>query len=362
MSTQLPDKCPICGSYLFSDDDIVYCPDCGAPHHRDCWNAVGHCGLLKDHGSENEYKPHKSEEESKDKGDSKITFTADLKNDRENDCENDRENGHENFSESEKGTSFGKREREDDDGTHSCPFCGRSIPNNAQFCPYCGRAEITSETAQSPFDIFGAIHADPFGGIDANASIEGVSVRKIASFVSYAPNRMLPIFKRFETSKKHTSWNWVAFISPFVQSFFRKMNLHSFLYFLVDIIGCVLLSPLYNTVLNIDFPVNTTSQQMLSTLMNNPQKYFTVDTLVLAALGLLVLLVSRIFAGLYNDYFYKNHVITTIKAVEKDLDADEEEELQKRGGTRPFLALLLFMLVIYFGNYVPSFIAQLLFS
>ena len=39
------EKCPVCGAYLFDEDDVVFCPECGAPHHRECYNAVGHCAL-----------------------------------------------------------------------------------------------------------------------------------------------------------------------------------------------------------------------------------------------------------------------------------------------------------------------------
>lgn len=49
-------SCVRCKSYIFEDDDIVYCPVCGAPHHRECYNALGHCALEELHGTENEYK------------------------------------------------------------------------------------------------------------------------------------------------------------------------------------------------------------------------------------------------------------------------------------------------------------------
>lgn len=56
-------SCARCKSYLFDEDDVVYCPICGAPHHRDCYNALGHCALEEMHGTEFEYTPpHESEE------------------------------------------------------------------------------------------------------------------------------------------------------------------------------------------------------------------------------------------------------------------------------------------------------------
>ena len=35
--------CPVCHKVFSSQDDVVVCPDCGTPHHRHCWQEVGHC-------------------------------------------------------------------------------------------------------------------------------------------------------------------------------------------------------------------------------------------------------------------------------------------------------------------------------
>jgi len=48
-------SCALCHAYLFPEDDVVYCPVCGAPHHRECYNSVGHCALEELHGTENQY-------------------------------------------------------------------------------------------------------------------------------------------------------------------------------------------------------------------------------------------------------------------------------------------------------------------
>ena len=36
-------SCPVCNRPFGEDDDIVVCPECGTPHHRECWQLVGHC-------------------------------------------------------------------------------------------------------------------------------------------------------------------------------------------------------------------------------------------------------------------------------------------------------------------------------
>ncbi len=45
----LNQKCPICENKFASDDDIVVCPLCGTPHHRECYKKNGECGNYDEH-------------------------------------------------------------------------------------------------------------------------------------------------------------------------------------------------------------------------------------------------------------------------------------------------------------------------
>ena len=47
--------CPVCGEKFKESDDIVACPECGAPHHRDCWKKEGHCHFVADHGTDRQW-------------------------------------------------------------------------------------------------------------------------------------------------------------------------------------------------------------------------------------------------------------------------------------------------------------------
>ena len=58
-------SCVLCHAYLFDEDDVVYCPVCGAPHHRECYNSIGHCALESTHGTENQYDLLKEKEKTK---------------------------------------------------------------------------------------------------------------------------------------------------------------------------------------------------------------------------------------------------------------------------------------------------------
>lgn len=43
-------KCGLCGEQFKETDDIAYCPECGAPAHRSCWQTEGECPCAELHG------------------------------------------------------------------------------------------------------------------------------------------------------------------------------------------------------------------------------------------------------------------------------------------------------------------------
>ena len=43
--------CSVCGKALTETDDIVVCPDCGAPYHRACYEKLGACVYAGQHGA-----------------------------------------------------------------------------------------------------------------------------------------------------------------------------------------------------------------------------------------------------------------------------------------------------------------------
>lgn len=44
-------KCPVCNNQFTEDDDIVVCPECGTPHHRECYIQNGICANADKHGT-----------------------------------------------------------------------------------------------------------------------------------------------------------------------------------------------------------------------------------------------------------------------------------------------------------------------
>ena len=44
-------KCPVCNNQFTEDDDVVVCPECGTPHHRECYIHNGKCANADKHGT-----------------------------------------------------------------------------------------------------------------------------------------------------------------------------------------------------------------------------------------------------------------------------------------------------------------------
>ncbi len=55
------EKCPVCDKLFNESDDIVICPHCGTPHHRDCYNQLGHCANSSRHKEGIDYIKHKKD-------------------------------------------------------------------------------------------------------------------------------------------------------------------------------------------------------------------------------------------------------------------------------------------------------------
>lgn len=58
------EKCVFCGKTFNENDDIVVCPECGSPHHRDCYMKEKHCANYQIHGTNEKWKKSEPEEKT----------------------------------------------------------------------------------------------------------------------------------------------------------------------------------------------------------------------------------------------------------------------------------------------------------
>ncbi len=63
MSNYTGYRCPVCGKAFAPGDDVVVCPDCGTPHHRECYRSLGRCAQEDKHAAGEQWSPAPSPED-----------------------------------------------------------------------------------------------------------------------------------------------------------------------------------------------------------------------------------------------------------------------------------------------------------
>ncbi len=304
-------KCPVCGGYVFEEDDLVFCPVCGAPHHRDCYNSIGHCALESAHGTENQYKkptpaPEKKEE-PEEKKDNTAGYNAEIK--------------------------------------QKCNGCSNLFDVNLKYCPHCGTP------TQPVYTAFGSVvNFDPLGGVAKEEEIQGVKAGKLAQFIMVNTGRYLPKFKRM--GNKNTSWNWAAFLLPQVWFFYRKMYLQGIFALIFTVIGELLAYPMV-LALSQNGMTNAGYTEMASWMMNTASSDPTIYFMMMG--GFLLALLLRIFCGMFGDRFYLNTAVSGIKSIEQE-DGEEALLLRKKGGVNLILGFAVLMISNYLTPIIAGFI------
>ena len=59
-------SCPVCEKVFTENDTIVVCPECGTPHHKECYFSLGECKNKSLHSDGFSYEPQKNETEKFD--------------------------------------------------------------------------------------------------------------------------------------------------------------------------------------------------------------------------------------------------------------------------------------------------------
>lgn len=297
-------QCPVCKAYLFEDDDVVFCPTCGAPHHRECYQKIGHCALEELHGTEFEYGKAKAQQNTEEKR---------------------------------------EEPKENNEQKVLCPFCYNEYPSEMRSCPHCGRVNAVSG--------FG-VGFDPLGNVPADFKIsEEVSAKEAAKFVLSASNRYVPKFAKFSAGSK-ISWNWAAFLLPEGWALHRKMTKLGVISIALIVIAALFRIPMYmeyETIVE-SFSGQATMETYAAIASQLANTSAIVQILSFVAFGLE--LATRFFLALFGDYLYYKYTLNTLKEIKQENAADFDEQVSKRGGSNLFLLLL--------GVLVASYLPQVL--
>lgn len=192
--------CPCCNKPFAPGDDIVVCPECGAPYHRSCYQAQGRCMFESMHGPGFAWKPAPS-------------AAAPV----------------------------------------VCPGCGAGNAESAVFCSQCGTRlqepdtpEDAAPNAQGPFDYAGGPwqnsaeggpqgapegFLDPFGRLFApGETVDDIPVQTWAAFLGSSSPYYLLNFKRMDLTGRKIAVSFSAFFLGPIYFFYRKMYKWGFIF------------------------------------------------------------------------------------------------------------------------------------
>lgn len=286
-------KCPVCNKQFKDGDDIVVCPECGTPHHRECYKLTGHCvnqGLHKSGYSfiDSEKEKQKAEEQKETAKSFEGEYSGDYYYSPDDDF----------VAQAKKEVQEKKQASTDNDNTDGGFF---SIP--------------TIQVDESFYKMRG--------------TIDGLNISDIAATVRTNVSRFIQIFKKQSKTKKKAGWNWAAFFFGSFYLLFRKMYKQGVAFFCLAMTSIIAgeafilkFAPKYVSAVQ-DFVTQYASNPSgISTA--DAQKLLTTSDAINAQkivyIILAVMLLLRIIEAIFADYFYKGTVASIIKKVTQQLD------------------------------------------
>ncbi len=214
--------CPACGNPLRDGEDIVVCPVCATPQHRECWMANGRCANDDFHQSgyvwkrENEPAPEAPVQENQ--GDMRICHICGSESPADAlHCGNC-------------GALFGQAEKHD----KKCAFCGKENADDALHCNQCG----------APLgEAFGGARYVAGSDIPADEKLGENTAGDLATYVQASAHKYIKKFKKFEEGKK-VSFNFAAFFFAPYWFFYRKLYKAGAFFLVAFVTASILLSGL----------------------------------------------------------------------------------------------------------------------
>ncbi len=199
--------CAACHKALREGDDVVVCPECGAPYHRECYAAAGHCVFSAKHGAGFEY--------------------------------------------------VDPEERKRRESRMECPICHAQNASDALFCEQCGqplrpgvppyRPDPTPRYAQGESGGSGTSsygeqqYAQPsvMTQLHLAREYDGIDTKDWIQYIGNSAPYYLYQFQRMNESGRKVSFCWSALFFPEFYFFYRKMWGWGALAFAVSLLASV---------------------------------------------------------------------------------------------------------------------------
>ncbi len=269
------DICPVCQKAFEAGDDIVVCPECGTPHHRECYNQLGRCANSALHAEGFVFKRAASEK--------------------------------------------AENEKAEEQGANIPPFFA-SLMADAERQSKEAETKPQQQAQSNPFT------PPQISGQSDIKEIDGQPVGYIATAVGANARRFVNVFSRNKT----VGWNWSAFIFGPFYFLYRKMlreGLFVAAFDMVIRIGVMLLFK--DSVDAYNQGYSAIMQGMMNKSITNAEAANQISALLEASgymrpatLILVLLVIVHILCALFADGIYKKKIISIVKEADSKLEED----------------------------------------
>ncbi len=305
-------KCPVCDKYFHIGDDIVVCPECGTPSHRECYDNLHKCVNFDKHKDGYDYK---NDSVNSDKKDNIII----------------------------------------------CKKCGAENPDNTFFCEKCSAPlQDAPHTNNNPYNSQqnnpqgfpnmgpNVIMFDPLAGVNPETDMgDGVTAGECAKFTKQNTPYFTTVFSNIRNFSK-SRYNFCAFLFGGGYLLYRKMYkvgtiitaLQAVMMILINYLDYYIISSgvykhIFEASQNGDFNGAMKLLYGLEPFYQN--LFFLYMLLTVLYIGL------KITIGACANRMYFSHCKKQIKQIKNNtgVTSDKDKEFIKRGGVNVPLAMSL---------------------
>ena len=297
--------CEGCGKPLTLKDDIVVCPDCGAPYHRTCYEKLGLCIHSPAHDAGYEWKfPYQDSE------------------------------------------------------LRTCPSCGERTLRSEENCRCCGSKLPPEGSTPDPSD-----HVDEDGSFDYSSlyrqfqdaapssdpirqmyqaafgkqeMLDGISCKDWEAYIGPAAPSYLTAYSQMQLRHNKISMSFSALLFGPFYFFYRKAWKPAFAFLAAELL---LAAPTFLDMLQIS------GSAFAPGLSDNAM-------LILARVCSLLSFLLMVFRGMYGKWFYRKSAAAHIRRIQSEFPDPEQRRavLSAQGGVSFAAVLGAFALLIVIGS------------
>ena len=353
MISYLEYRCPVCGEKFNEQDDIVVCPDCGAPHHRDCWKEEGACWYRARHQDGEVWREEL-----------RVAPAA-------------------SEAAPEQPESAQTQQQPPHQALRICPRCGMPNAPTAHYCQNCSQQLQTDPEKDGqvgangvPFPPYGFV-VNPFLNATPSTTIEDIPIQDVSVYVGKNAMYYIPQFDRIQQTGRGR-FHFSAFLFHGIWMLYRKQyKMGAIVLAIVFALTALAAFFQYQFSLPVAEALFATAGIDLSsgmiTSLTSAQQLALLDAWSgLSAREVLLVLLPTLVEGLLlivylvvgfkaNKWYYKQS-LRRIREIKKAADSNEKlrAELSSRGGVNTPLTISIMVCAMLVSQYLEQIVYLLL--